>query len=285
MTETKTVSLKSITKKALSSFGYQLVRIPRELKLGLDIIEQKQVVGGQNAATSHLSQGDLEAWFRKNEPVNIYKWAHYFEIYQRHLAPFRGKPVRVLEIGVYKGGTLPMWKSYFGDDSTIVGLDIDPACKKFENTNLKIHVRIGDQESDEFLESVSKELGPFDVVIDDGGHTTGQQIQSFLHLYFSAMKADGIYIVEDLHTNYWPEYFTHASGLTFVDLAGQLVHRLNDVYLGRGKEFARFDANNIDRFQTLAVSNFCAQSRSIHFYDSVIVFERGIKKIPYCERR
>ena len=97
--------------------------------------------------------------------------------------------------------------------------------------------------------SRNTELGPFDVVIDDGGHTTGQQIQSFLHLYFSAMKTDGIYIVEDLHTNYWPEYFTHPSGLTFVDLAGQLVHRLNDVYIGRGKEFARFDANNIDRFQ------------------------------------
>ena len=109
------MSLKSIAKKALSSFGYQLVRTPRGSKLGLDIIEQKQVVG-QDGATSHLSQGDLETWFRKNEPVNIYKWAPYFEIYQRHLAPFRGKPVKVVEIGVYKGGTLPMWKSYFGDN-------------------------------------------------------------------------------------------------------------------------------------------------------------------------
>ena len=32
------------------------------------------------------------------------------------------------------------------------------------------------------------------------------------------MKPDGIYLAEDLHTNYWPEYLTYAGGMTFVDL-------------------------------------------------------------------
>ena len=278
------MSVKNILQKALSIFGYRLTRLSNELTLGLDIIEQKRRIEGHDA-TSTSPQGDLEKWFRKDRAVKIHKWAHYFGIYERHLAPLRGKPVRVLEIGVYKGGSLEMWKSYFGGESTIVGLDIDPACKQFENVDAKIHVRIGDQETSSFLESASKEFGPFDIIIDDGGHTTGQQIQSFLWLYFFAMKPDGVYLAEDLHTNYWPEYLTYAGGMTFVDLASNLVHRLHDVYQGHNAEFGRYAAENTNRFKALEVSNFSAQTRSIHFYDSVIVFERGVKSIPYHEER
>ena len=278
------MSLKSITQKALSIFGYRLTRLSNVSTLGLDIVEQKRRIEGQDAINTS-PHGDLEKWFRKDKAVKIHKWTHYFGIYERHFAPFRGKSVRVLEVGVYKGGSLAMWKSYFGGDSIIVGLDINPACKQFENTDAKIHVRIGDQEMGGFLKSVSKEFGPFDIIVDDGGHTTGQQIQSFLWLYFFAMKPDGIYLVEDLHTNYWPEYLTFAGGMTFVDLASNLVHRLHDVYQGRNAEFGRFAAENTHRFKALEVSNFSAQTRSIHFYDSIIVFERGVKTIPYHEER
>ena len=143
------MSVKNILQKALSIFGYRLTRLSNELTLGLDIIEQKRRIEGHDA-TSTSPQGDLEKWFRKDRAVKIHKWTHYFGIYERHLAPLRGKPVRVLEIGVYKGGSLEMWKSYFGGELTIVGLDIDPACKQFENVDAKIHVQIGDQETSGF---------------------------------------------------------------------------------------------------------------------------------------
>jgi len=270
--------------KALSYSGYRLVRLTRESDLSLEIVDRKRKVDGSDTAKT-TPQGDLENWFRQAGPVRIHKWQHYFEIYERHLAPFRGKSVKLLEIGVCKGGTLPMWKSYFGSNSTIVGADIDPTCKQFENASANIYVRIGDQESDKFLASVQQEFGPFDIVIDDGGHTTSQQIQSFLQLYFLAMKPDGIYLVEDLHTNYWPEYVTYATGLTFVDFARNLVDRLHDAYKGHSGQFHRFDAKSPERFQTLEVSNFCAQTGSIHFYDSIVVFERRPKTIPYHEER
>jgi hypothetical protein len=266
----------------LSISGYRLVRLPREAGLGLDVICQKRKIDGHDLTTA-APQGKLESWFRRGGPVRIHKWRHYFEIYERHFASLRGRPIKVLEIGVYKGGSLTMWKSYFGSSSTIVGLDIDSNCKQYEKASDNIYVRIGDQESQSVLTSVQQEFGPFDVVIDDGGHTTSQQIQSFLQLYFFAMKPDGVYLVEDLHTNYWEDFMTYPGGLTFVEFAGKLVHRLHDAYRGHGHEMVRFDVKNPNRFKTLEVGAFCAQTRSIHFYDSIIVFERGLKTIPYHE--
>jgi len=283
------VSVKAIVQKLLSLFNYRLVRIARKSELGLDVVDRKQKIFGHDPAKSQ-PHGALENWFQSSRPLKIDKWLHYFPIYERHFASFKGKPVKVLEIGVFKGGSLAMWKEYFGANSVIVGLDIDQYCKQFENKDSAIHVRIGDQESQSFLASVSEEFGPFDIVIDDGGHTTSQQIQSFLQLYFSAMKPDGVYLVEDLHTNYWREFMTHPDGLTFVELTCKLVHQLHDVYRIHadediGSKMYHFDAKNADRVRTVEVSNFCAQTDSVHYYDSIIVFERAEKMIPYHELR
>ena len=78
---------------------------------------------------------------------------------------FLKKPISFLEIGIFKGGSIPMWKDYFPDGSRLTFIDIDPACKAFEieGTN----VRIGNQADPEFLTSLAEELGPFDVVLDD----------------------------------------------------------------------------------------------------------------------
>jgi hypothetical protein len=258
------------------------VRLPSEPELGLDIVDQKRQIDGRDLSKA-APLGELESWFR--QAVNVSKWQHYFAIYERHFGPLRGKPIKVLEIGVDEGGSLAMWQSYFGSGSIIVGLDINPRCKRFEKVSENIHVRIGDQASQSFLTSVQHKFGPFDVVIDDGGHTTRQQIQSFLQLYFLSMNPDGVYLVEDLHTNYWQAYMTYPGGLTFVELAGKLVHRLHDAYQVDSEEFVRFHQKNADRFNTLEVGAFCAQTRSVHFYDSIIVFERGQKTIPYLEER
>ena len=62
-----------------------------------------------------LANNPLYAHFIANRsgPV-LDKWPHYFPIYARHLDRFRGRPVRVLEIGVYRGGGLELWQRYLG---------------------------------------------------------------------------------------------------------------------------------------------------------------------------
>ena len=70
----------------------------------------------------------LERYFRANQDRLIHKWVHYFEIYHRHFDRFRGRPVTILEFGVSHGGSLQMWRDYFGDQARLYGADIDPRC-------------------------------------------------------------------------------------------------------------------------------------------------------------
>lgn len=130
------------------------------------------------------------------------KWVHYFEVYHRNLAGYRGRSPRVLEIGVYRGGGLAMWREYFGAGAVVVGVDIDPAAAAVGGPS---PVMVGDQSDPAFLRTVSERFGPFDVVIDDGGHTMAQQVTAAATL-FPLLAAEGAYIVEDTHTSYWPEY-------------------------------------------------------------------------------
>ena len=110
----------------------------------------------------------------------MHKWEHYFEVYERYLAGIRRSNPIILEIGVELGGSLEMWRDYFGPASRIYGIDINPSAKRHEDIATKVF--IGDQRDRAFLRSVLHEIGTPDVVIDDGGHTANQQITAFEEL-------------------------------------------------------------------------------------------------------
>ncbi len=209
----------------------------------------------------------LERYFRSNTKRRMHKWIHYFEIYHRHLARFRGKPTVMVEIGVSYGGSLQMWRRYFGSRARIYGVDVDPRCKQSEERNTRVF--IGDQEDREFLRSISAEIGPIDILIDDGGHTAEQQVTTFEELY-PTVQEGGVYLVEDLHTSYWKRYGGgYRTPGTFMEYAKGLVDQLN-AWHSREPEFA--------------VDEFTKSTRSMHFYDSVIVFEKGKVEKPHAEK-
>jgi len=195
--------------------------------------------------------------FLTNDGRVIYKWKHYFPIYERHFKDFVSKPVTFIEIGCGSGGSLQMWKRYFGPHARIVGIDIKPECKQFEED--QIEVRIGDQSDEGFLNSVIEEFGTPDIVLDDGSHIMNHIVASFRSLYHRMSKS-GIYLVEDLHTAYWSD---HEGGLhkpsTFIEISKGLIDELNADHT-RG---------------ALSSTAFTQSTLSMHFYDSVIVFERG----------
>lgn len=209
----------------------------------------------------------LTDYFRRNEGRRIHKWMHYFDIYHRHFERFRGKPVVVLEFGVSHGGSLQMWRDYFGRKARIYGVDINPRCAELAGRGTR--VLIGDQEDREFLRSVMVETGPVDVVIEDGGHTMGQQIATFEEVY-PHMKKNGVFLIEDLHTSYWKRYGGgYRREGTFMEYAKGLVDQLN-AWHSREPDFE--------------VDAFTRSTRSMHFYDSIIVFERGVVPKPHHKR-
>lgn len=193
-----------------------------------------------------------------NSGRRVNKWRSYFDVYHRHLERFRGSPITVLEFGVSHGGSLQMWRHYFGPQAQVVGVDIQPVCKTFEEEG--IAVRIGDQEDRAFLRRLAEELAPFDVVIEDGGHRMGQQIATFEEI-FPRMTDYGVYVAEDLHTSYWAEFGGgYRQDGTFIEYSKALIDRLNAWHTRTPEE--------------LCVDDFTLQAGAMHFYDSMLVIER-----------
>lgn len=205
----------------------------------------------------------LESYFRNNDGRLIHKWMHYFEIYHRHFARFQGKSCVVVEFGVSHGGSLQMWRDYFGPDARIYGIDIDPECKKLEEPGTRIF--IGDQADRAFLAEIAQEIGVIDILIEDGGHRMDQQIATFEVMY-PKMSKRGVFLIEDLHTSYWPEYGGgYRNPGTFIEYAKDRIDGLN-----------AWHSKDAD----LVVDDFARTTRSMHVYGSVVVFERGPVRRP-----
>ncbi|HEX6162201.1 MAG TPA: class I SAM-dependent methyltransferase, partial [Vicinamibacterales bacterium] len=134
----------------------------------------------------------------------VVKWRHYFPIYEQLLDKYRGRPITVVEVGVAHGGSLEAWRSYFGPAARIIGIDLDPATRALERDGFEI--LIGDQSDPAFWRRVLPAIGPIDVLIDDGGHASVEQIVTAAGA-LPHIADGGIIIVEDTHSAYMPKHY------------------------------------------------------------------------------
>ncbi len=217
----------------------------------------------------YQADNDLRRHFDKDQGRLLKKRLHYFEIYDLHFQRYRGKPVNILEIGIAHGGSLQLWKDYFGPQAKIYAIDPDPRCKQFEEENVRIF--IGDQGDPTFLRKLKEEIPRPDILIDDGGHLMQQQISSFEELY-PFIAEDGVYLCEDLYTSYLPEW---GGGIerpgTFMEYAKRLVDKLHG-----------FHTKDPD---CLVPASIPRSAHSLHFYDSVFVIEKQRRDSSPLEAR
>ncbi|HSS66740.1 MAG TPA: class I SAM-dependent methyltransferase [Gammaproteobacteria bacterium] len=142
---------------------------------------------------------DLDLLSRIGTQYGTDKVSHGFcTFYDRHLRTQRKRIAKVLEIGIFGGSSLYMWRDYF-PNAVIHGMDLGPV-------NLdpvdRITTYVGDQEDRATLQAIIDNAGTdFDLIIDDGGHTMGQQ-QTSLGYLFPHVRPGGYYVVEDLHTSF-----------------------------------------------------------------------------------
>jgi 23S rRNA U2552 (ribose-2'-O)-methylase RlmE/FtsJ len=207
----------------------------------------------------------------KSSHKPLFKLEHYFDVYHRYFSKYRNTPVRILEIGVCDGGSLDLWREYFGDDARIFGVDINPAVTRFTSHNIQII--IANQEDKELLTDIFSNQPPFDIIIDDGGHMPNQQKNSF-EILFPLLHMDGVYIVEDIQTSYWKSF---DGGLrmpnTFIEFSKKLIDYVNVDHF-RGEDDLLLD-------ETLKKS-LKEQLTGVNFYDGMVVFTKGDKtpKLP-----
>ena len=204
---------------------------------------------------------DLQKYFYEISELPIYKWEHYFNIYETYFSKYRSRPILMMEIGVQTGGSTRMWKSYFHKDSKIVGIDINIECKKHECDGIDIH--IGDQNDKKFIESLIEKYGSFDIILDDGSHINQHQINTFEWL-FPHVVDDGLYLIEDTHTSYWSNCGGgYKSPSSCIEYSKHLIDQLNAYFSESNQLKPTYYTNNIE---------------SINFHDSMVVFKKQKRK-------
>ena len=203
----------------------------------------------------------LEKLFNKSKHFST-KWKKYFQIYEKIFNKYRNKKIIFVEIGIFQGGSLNIWKNYFGKSSRIIGIDLNPKCKKFRNKKKNIDVFIGDQTDPIFWKNFFKKVGNVDVILDDGGHTNKQQILTVLNT-IKNINDGGKLVIEDTHTSYLPK-FGNPNKYSFINFTKQIIDQINYTFPFKVKKKFK---NDISKYVY-----------SMSFYVSIVEFKINRKQ-------
>jgi len=186
------------------------------------------------------------------------KYSNYFHIYEKLFSRFRGKKITFVEIGVLSGGSLFMWKKYFGNNARIIGVELNPNAKKFEDYGFEIF--IGNQSDPNFWNDFFKKTGNVDIILDDGGHTNYQQIITSSYC-IPHINDNGIMAVEDVFHSYGLSYgakgFFNPSKFSFINFCKKTIDDINFRFPG-SKKF-KFSLNKF--------------VYSLEFFESIVAFK------------
>jgi len=200
-----------------------------------------------------------EFFFTEPKKHAIHKWKHYFKIYEKHLHAFLHKNPIIVEIGIYKGGSIDMWNKYFDNKCTIIAIDNNPECKSLQQDyEENVHIVIGDQADPVFWDDFLQKYPSFDIVLDDGGHRMEEQIITFEKLY-PYLNNNGVYLCEDTHTSYLTAFGGgYLQKNTFIEYSKNFIDLLHAYFIeGLSLDFRK--------------NTFC-----ISYYDSIVVFDKWI---------
>ena len=181
------------------------------------------------------------------------KWKKYFPIYERLFEKYKNKKITFVEVGILDGGSLEIWKKYFGNNSRIIGIDNNPECKKLENENFEVF--IGSQSDPNFWKKFYSVVGKIDIILDDGGHKNDQQIISLVNSV-EHINNGGLHIVEDVHSSY-QKHYGNPYKYSFINFSKKIVDDINSTF------------PNIEKFN-YSLNHFIY---SIEFFESIVAFK------------
>ena len=195
---------------------------------------------------------DIYKAFRQS-PYLSNKHSSYFQTYGELFEKYRGKPITFVEIGVFSGGSLFMWRDYFGPQARIIGVEFNPDAVRWREHGFEIH--IGSQSDPAFWKQFFESVGPVDLVLDDGGHTYEQQI-STVHYCLPHLKDGGMIAIEDTHTSYFKD-FGYPSRYSFIEWVKVLIDNINS-------RFHSVHASGLDYRNSI---------HSIEAFESIVAFK------------
>ncbi len=204
------------------------------------------------------------------------KWSLYIQEYDRLFAPYHKNPVCLLEVGIQNGGSLEIWSKYFPLAIKIVGCDINPDCAKLQYEDNRIALVVSDINTDATEKQILEHSPLFDLIIDDGSHSSGDIIRMFAR-YFKHLKDNGLYVVEDLHCSYWQEFegglFYPFSSITFFK---RLVDVANHEHWGVDKPCTDILKGFFSKYNFNMDEEILRQVHSVEFINSMAVIHKCV---------
>lgn len=202
----------------------------------------------------NVKMNNLKNLFYKTKLAST-KWEKYFPIYEKLFSKYKNKSIVFVEIGIAEGGSLKIWKKFFGKKAKIIGIDLNPKCKKFKTKG--IDVFIGSQSDPKFWKKFFKKVGKVDIILDDGGHTNKQQILTVLNT-IKNIKNGGKLIIEDTHASYMSS-FGNPNKFSFINFAKKVIDEVNYTF-----PFEKLKKNKF---------NLNKYIYGISFYESIVEFK------------
>jgi len=195
----------------------------------------------------------------KSSPFYTIKWDNYFEIYEKIFKKLETRKITIVEIGVGNGGSLFMWKSFFKENSRIIGIELNPEAKRLEKHGFEIF--IGDQTDKDFWKKFYKEVGDIDILLDDGGHKNIQQVTSVMES-IDHINDSGMIIIEDTHTSFMKKKgFKNPSKYSFINFCNLIIeslHRRNPMVEKRNNIFSN-KVHSVEFFDSMVVINISSK--------------------------
>ncbi|WP_303290724.1 glycosyltransferase [Marinobacter sp. SS5-14b] len=221
----------------------------------------------------------LREFYQEHQGKVSDKWSLYLDEYDRIFQPYRDRPVRLLEIGIQNGGSLEIWSQYFDQAMSLVGCDINEKCKALKYDDERVSVIVENANTDSAEQAILTESSTFDIIIDDGSHTSEDIVHSFSR-YFPHLNEGGVFVAEDLHCSYWQEFggglFDPYSSMSFFKHLADLVN-----FEHWGVEMDRSELLDLfaDKYQVRFSEEQLASIHSVEFINSICV----VRKRPLVE--
>ena len=202
---------------------------------------------------------------------HTFKGETYMDVYTKYFTPFQSLEFVFLEIGVRDGASLRVWAEYF-PNAKIVGVDINPECKRHETD--RISIEIGSQADEMFWQQVTEKHGPFKIVLDDGSHINSMTLKSFECLRDSV---ESLYIIEDLRMSY--------EDVTQAVKSWPGMHLNQDLNADNSATRPRFNDEILNLIKELDYRR--GDWTAFHFHAQILVMEKKIdelrKKSPFVD--
>ena len=182
----------------------------------------------------------------------------FIQLYEKYFSSLRDSNINLLEIGIENGDSLRIWREYF-TNANICGIDIIKKDFKIDNTE----ILQGDQSDKNFLRALIDRYKNFDIIIDDGSHQAKHIIASFKFL-FPHLNNEGLYVIEDLQTSYFPRYGGSRINLNKKKSSMNFIKSLTDTI--------NYEKNDRPFYKK---SDFDGHIKSIYFHQNIAFINKG----------